>query len=406
MEPEADLFTRIKAKIQEIQLVIAAAPPQGRPLSIMTGPCGSILYNFYMAKMQNSGALYDCAFDLLEQTLEGIERNGVDYVTYCDGAVGFGVLFKLLATEGFIEAEVDDVMLALDDLVIDYTTAQLQADNLDFLHGAIGDGFYLLSRLGTPATDQCLARLITYLTTTATRDEQGIRWYDEPSAFNAYTPGGVNLSLSHGLSSKLIFLAHCVSANVKTTECTTLLLGAVQYLKNQACFESQANVYPTFTAASGHPRLSNRLAWCYGDLGIVVALLMAGKALGQAKWVEEAFALGLRAAGRITLEQTGVVDAGFCHGTAGIAHIFNRLYLESQQDAFRLARNYWLDRTLEQACFSDGLAGYKTYQQAEWVLDRSLLEGIMGINLVLQSSLEKEATNLSWDALFLLNFNA
>lgn len=405
MKPKLELADRVKIKIQELEVAILSASPAGRPLSVMAGACGSILHDFYMAKMQNSQVLYDRAFDLLEHTLDVIEQIGVDYVTYCDGVAGFGVLFQLLVKEGFIDVDANDILPALDQLIVGYTRAQLQAGNIDFLHGAIGNGFYLLNRLGTPETDECLAQVIDYLTTTAVRDAQGIRWYDQPSALNSFSLNHIDLSLAHGLNSKLIFLAQCIKESVKISVCTTLLEGAVHYLKQQANPTSITNIYPSILTASSHPYYSSRLAWCYGDLGVAVALLFAGKVLGNKTWIADAFSVGLRATVRITPKQTGLVDAGLCHGTSGVAHIFNRFYQESGQDEFRLARNYWLEQTLNLATFTDGLAGYKTYQQENWVLDSSLLEGVTGISLALRSCLEEDATNLSWDTLFLLNFS-
>jgi hypothetical protein len=405
MAPKTDLAIRIKAKIRELEAVVAATPAQGRPLSVMGGASGSMLHYFYLAKMQDSGALYDRAFELLEQTLDAIEQQGIDYVTYCDGAAGFGVLFQLLAREGFIEVDLDDIMPALDEVVVAYTLAQLQVGNLDFLHGAIGNGFYLLGRVGTPATDECLAQLLAYLVATAVHDAQGIRWADQPSALNAFTAGVINLSLSHGLSSKLIFLAHCLRAKVEVATCTTLIRGVVQYIQQQAHPASSSNVYPSVVTPTGGPRLSNRLAWCYGDLGVATAFFVAGQALGEATWVAQALGLARRATGRVALADTGVLDAGFCHGTAGVAHIFHRFYLASQDEEFRHSRDYWLEQTLAHATFPDGLAGYKAYQQDAWLCDEALLEGVLGISLVLQSALEEETVNLSWDAMFLLNIS-
>ena len=42
-------------------------------------------------------------------------------------------------------------------------------------------------------------------------------------------------------------------------------------------------------------------------------------------WQTEAVAIAERAAAR-AIEDSGVVDASVCHGSAGLAHIFNRLY--------------------------------------------------------------------------------
>ncbi|TGE24554.1 hypothetical protein E5K00_04900 [Hymenobacter aquaticus] len=407
MIEQTGLARRVRAKIQEIQAALTTTPPPpGQALSLMAGPGGSILYYFYMAKMQDSGELYDHAFALLEQALDTMEHTAADSLTYCDGIVGFGVLFQLLATEGLIDAEADDVLLALDELIVAYTVAQLQAGNLDFLHGAIGNGFYLLSRLGTPATDHCLYGLISCLRDTAVRDAAGIRWHDQASGLNNFAAGAVDLGLAHGLSSKLVFLARCIGAGVRVEDCTRLLTGGIHYLLRQAGAGGPGNIYPSIIPAAGSARRTSRLAWCYGDLCVCTALLFAGKALANADWVRQAYHLARGAAERTTPERTAISDAGFCHGTAGVAHIFNRLYLESRHDDFRKARDYWLEQTLEHTSWPAPPAEPSPAPPGSAPSPGSfLLEGLMGTSLVLQSCLATTPEALAWDAVFLLNFS-
>ncbi|TGE25509.1 hypothetical protein E5K00_10045 [Hymenobacter aquaticus] len=399
-----DLQTRIKAKIREIESAIELTPYQDRPLSLLAGAGGSILYHFYMAKMQDSGVLYDRAFALLNTTLDYLEEHGIDALTYTNGIVGFGRLFHLLAEEGYIETEVDDILVDVDDVVIAYTHRLLAEGNLDFLHGAIGNGFYLNRRVGRPAIDECLGYFVGQLRQTAICDEQGVRWYEQPSEKNRQSTTTVNLSLSHGLCSKIVFLAECLKNRISVPECTFLLEGCLQYLQQYHQPDSEVDTYPSFVADPGQRQYFHRLAWCYGDLGVAVALISAGKALGKPQWVEQAVGVALRAAKRRTPDKTALVDVEFCHGTAGVAHIFNRFYLESGNDEFRAVRDHWLEQTLAMASFPDGLAGYKTWRGGSWLTDVGLLEGIMGVGLVLQSSLEKAPDNLSWDGVLLLDW--
>jgi hypothetical protein len=112
----------------------------------------------------------------------------------------------------------------------------------------------------------------------------------------------------------------------------------------------------------------------------------------------------LHATKRRGLQKNGVVDAGICHGTAGIAHIFNRFYRDTQLDSFKHATDYWIDQTLKMAKFKDGLAGYKSWQGHEngWKNEYGLLEGIAGIGLVLHSYLHPEIEP-TWDSCLLLS---
>jgi len=96
-----------------------------------------------------------------------------------------------------------------------------------------------------------------------------------------------------------------------------------------------------------------------------------------------------------------VRDAGICHGSAGIALLYHRMFLETHCSEFKEATEFWIQQTLEFSRFEDGLAGYKTWQKEGWKCDYSLLAGIAGIGLVLLFYLENNQQ--TWDELFLIS---
>ena len=113
----------------------------------------------------------------------------------------------------------------------------------------------------------------------------------------------------------------------------------------------------------------------------------------------------LLASKRTNLVQEGILDGGFCHGSSGVAHIFNRFYLETGREEFNEARGYWLKKTLEFSKEGDGIGGFKMYLGLEdkYVGESNLLEGATGIAMVLLGFLENTQENMAWDACFLMN---
>jgi hypothetical protein len=87
-------------------------------------------------------------------------------------------------------------------------------------------------------------------------------------------------------------------------------------------------------------------------LGIASALWLAGSAAGEISWREKAAAVFQRAARRTDLREAGVVDVSLCHGTAGIAHLFNRAYYHTGIAALRAALDYWLRQTIGKATYA------------------------------------------------------
>src|SRR5262249_58816684 len=102
---------------------------------------------------------------------------------------------------------------------------------------------------------------------------------------------------------------------------------------------------------------NSRLTWCYGDLGILSVLFQVSRRTGRED---------LRGFARDLLdhclarppEDYGVVDAPLCHGAAGVAHIFNRLYQAENDPRCREAALRWFDRALSMRQPASGAGGF------------------------------------------------
>ena len=83
---------------------------------------------------------------------------------------------------------------------------------------------------------------------------------------------------------------------------------------------------------------------------------------------------------RRTVEETQVFDAGICHGSAGVAHIYNRMWHYTKDPVFKEATDFWIQKTLDFAVHEDGVAGYKKYNPTTkaYENDYGLLEGRSG----------------------------
>jgi class I lanthipeptide synthase len=164
---------------------------------------------------------------------------------------------------------------------------------------------------------------------------------------------------------------------------------------------------PTFPiwVAPGVQPWPARCAWCYGDPGIAAALLMAARGVGAGGWEQAAVALACRAAERPP-ERTGVVDASFCHGTAGLAHIYNRIYQATGEPKLGRAAMYWLERTLDFYRLARGNGGSwvqasKDRAEAGPWTGIGLLEGAAGVALVLLAA--TTSVEPAWDRMFLVS---
>ena len=84
----------------------------------------------------------------------------------------------------------------------------------------------------------------------------------------------------------------------------------------------------------------------------------------------------------------GVRDACLCHGAAGLAHLFNRMYQATGDDVLRQAALQWYRHVLAQRRPGAGVGGFLGWGGASaggpaWSPDPTLLTGAAGIGLAL-----------------------
>jgi hypothetical protein len=183
----------------------------------------------------------------------------------------------------------------------------------------------------------------------AREDGDGIYWWT-PSSWRGprgeqYRPAGVDLGVAHGIAGVIPFLARVHRLGLAQPVVRRLLDGSVAWLLAHLAEGASGPTVPYFVADGIEPGPA-RSAWCYGDPGVAVALLLAAHDVGEPDWATVATGLALRAAAR-PAGQTGVTDAGLCHGSAGLAHLFNRLYQLTAEQALADAARFWIERTLE-----------------------------------------------------------
>ncbi|MEO8549241.1 MAG: lanthionine synthetase LanC family protein, partial [Kofleriaceae bacterium] len=128
--------------------------------------------------------------------------------------------------------------------------------------------------------------------------------------------------------------------------------------------------------------------------------------LGAGLWVDDnelrdrGLALGLRTAG-LGLDRVGVHDATLCHGAAGNAHVFNRMFQATGEVAFADAARAWFARTLELRT-TEPIAGF-SHRLEDGSLEPAgtLIFGAPGVGLILHAAITEQEP--SWDRLFLMD---
>ena len=280
--------------------------------------------------------------------------------------------------------------------------------HFDLTLGLAGVGVYALERMPRPGARRLLESIVHRLSELSDSTPAGIAWRSEPELLPAKardrTPEGCyNLGVAHGLPGVIAFLGQVCGAGVAVDEARRLLDGAVSWMFAQRFSPDQGGYFPAWVAPNGTPP-ARRVAWCYGNPGLAIALLVAARHVKDARWEEEAIRIALDSARCVDPEESQVVESCLCHGSAGNGHLFNRLFHATGDERFLEAARIWFERTFEFRRPGQGVAGFKSRGYLPdgsegWVDDPGFLNGAVGIGLALMaatSSVEPE-----WDRLIM-----
>jgi hypothetical protein len=371
---------RLRAGTQQI---LAALEPEQAARS---DPWVALLYE-YSDRANHESAYVETVSDILLASIDAIATGTPSFALYG----GFTGVAWLVAHVAEIGVDDDDPNEDIDAALHSLVTRAPWASQYDLIRGLVGIGVYFLERLrsdkGRSLAAVCLAAIVERLGELGLRTPQGVAWFTPPSQLPEWqktlAPGGYyNLGLAHGLAGVISFLGQSHEAGIEAGRCGDLLGRSVDWLLAQELTE-----IPNWLTSDGAkgPSGSSGLAWCHGGLGLSAALLRAARAVGEARCEKLALALARQEATRRG-EGARARDAALCHGTAGIAHLFNRLFQATGEAIFADAACHWFERTLELAP-----------RQAE----PGFLDGKAGIGLALLAATSPIEPN--WDRLLLVS---
>ncbi|MDQ3953016.1 MAG: lanthionine synthetase C family protein [Actinomycetota bacterium] len=304
----------------------------------------------------------------------------------------------------------EDATSAVDDALIAMLGAPRWGGLYDLVSGLAGVGVYALTRLPAPAGRKCLELVVERLREWSEPADPGVAWYTPPqlippSARERVPEGYYNLGLAHGVPGVIAVLSHAHEAGIAPDATAKLIEGGVEWVLGQAMPPGGRATWPYFVGPGIDPRPA-RLAWCYGDPGVIVSLLAAADALGRPEWEEAARAALDRALARPP-GSSDVQGASLCHGAMGLAHLWNRMWQRTRAEPLRASIAYWTKVALDLRVHPDGLAGYSVWdpsseeEEGGDVQGPGLLAGIAGIALALVGA--ATAREPAWDSHLLLS---
>ena len=384
----------IASKIHDITMTLLdyiKNNSQRNSIGIYDGQFGILLFltaqNQYFEFKDFDEEIYDVFIKKCIEDLCDIHNS----YTFCSGVIGALESLKQMNAAGWFDVDYSDIENNYRPLLLRQLKIEFEDQNYDFLHGGLGISFYFND------DPEFIEQTIIGLEKNAIKNADTLKW---KSILDFSMNRGINIALSHGMASIVVYLSRIHHTGVLTERVNRLLEGTVNYILTQeidrnkygSCFVSQS-------LENKDEIYSSRLAWCYGDLGIAAALWQAGKIMRNSEWQKKALDVFEFSTKRLNPSNTKVFDAELCHGSAGVAMIFDYIFKELNSSIFKEARDYWINETLNYGHFANGAAGYLQYYPMErkghrYVKSYSLLDGIAGIGMSLLSIYSKVSRDI------------
>jgi lantibiotic biosynthesis protein len=281
----------------------------------------------------------------------------------------------------------------------------------DLISGLVGFGVYFLERLPKPSAVDGIRGVIDQLEAIAQRTDQGITWYSGPDLLPEWQrklcPNGYyNLGVAHGIPGVIHFLSEVYAANMPESDrAYKLLESSMNWFLAQVRPAGSASRFSAWLIP-GEDSSDSRMAWCYGDLGILSVLLQVARRTNRSDWRRFANEV-LDHCLAWPEDKTGVADAPLCHGAVGVAHIFNRIYQQEGDKRCRDAAVQWYERAMAMRQPGSGIGGYFTLtrpvpsEPIVWEASPAFLDGASGVALALLAAVTP--VEPEWDRMLLIS---
>jgi len=417
---DENLKDEIKCKIQDIYLALTKNKSKFKVPGLFSGESGICLFLAYYSKSNSLDIdLTIHINDIIDMTNK-IFSNPLTNFTDLTILSEIGWLIQHLSHHNLVDINSKDYFHDLDEILSESLSIFINNNRYDCLNGVINIGIYFYNRYlyeNNRKYYTYLEKIVDKIATKRIEEDYFIKWLSIIDYKNQKL--GYNLGIAHGIPGLILFFIKLYNINFKRELLSHLIIKSSMYLlshkRNLCKFKSYfPGIYSDAIKLNiSKNELDNdhetRLGWCYGDLSVGYALYKASLLeLEEINFLrEESLGILINTTYRKNIVDMAIKDACLCHGTAGISHMYNRLYHLTSMIEFKDSASFWLKETLMMSKNKNKFAGYKAdlYNNEdkgiENLKNRSFLNGISGIGLFLLSILSLDDSN--WDECLLLS---
>lgn len=323
-----------------------------------------VLYHYLLYKTRGEAQQLADVHAALAEIIAGVLRHDEP----APNVLCFPLIADLLA-ENLLSSSLHQQIVLLDHHLFGKAAGLLRTNGAGFFRGALGIIHYFAERLPSP-------RIAGYLRTLL------------PAALEAFghhpNRGPVSLTLPDGLTGVLLVLMKCYEKGLADEQIKKFVRSAM--LRIIACrldvdFSArQYSVFPDVIGPGGADGgYTNALCWHNGDLNKCLLFYQANRLFDDADLLKIGNLVGLNTLLRKSPATTGVDQAHFSRGAAGLAQTYRFLFDTTGNASYQAGYAYWISQT-KALLEAELAAGHYRHRELD------VLDGLLGIALTLLAS--------------------
>jgi len=334
--------------LQEIRNCILASPPE-EGVGLLTGESGKGLYALceVLANTECKEAFVEYLENVINYCLRRLSEDEIAApLSLAEGLPGTCILLNLLKKEGLLDKATTASLYELENLLLKSVNEDKNIYSqlgYDYFYGLTGLGTYFLTYSSHSKRKSIIKKICSQLIRAAISDSNGLRWKDD-FHFGTQT---YNLGIAHGILSVIVFFSKVIQHSLGDKDLVLILHRTVQWFLKQENDNNHLFRFSCTVGKNGEGRNSNnRLAWCYGELTIVICLIHAYKATKEEAYFQKALSIALTTVEKrgdefVTRTKNGLYEGGLCHGIAGISYAYFVISRYFNNQVFFDCHQYW-----------------------------------------------------------------
>ena len=400
---EPKIINYTKDRINNIFESVIQKTDKINDLSLYTGVMGHCLFMYYYSLVNRNNNEWKDLYYSINDRISNLSTND-NYSIACN--INFVWFTSHLNKSNALKVDLDSFFYEYDNLLKELMLKYIKSNNYDLLYGATQLATYFLNRYKNnpshyrPFIDDfilCIYKQADII------DNHFFTW---KSIIDRDNPNelGYNLGLAHGIPSLLMFFAKLKNFGIQNSFLDEMIINTSNYLLSKIQDVSLYKSYYGVRLKLKEDKMEmSRIGWCYGDLGVGYSMLHASlytpKDLNLQAKSNEILKYTIK---KKSQSETLIVDNCLCHGTIGVALMYDRLYKITSDPIYRESSIYWYEKTIMEPFSDNYAAGYKIFKgHNQYDSDFSFLSGISGIGLGLLSSIYPHSPN--WTEFILLS---